>query len=64
MTPKELRAKREAIGREIKKLNAKIEHLRLDRKHLELECAHPRGYTYSDYGGGSNYCCPDCGMDR
>ena len=63
MTPKEIRAKHKEIDREIQKLTAKIAHLRLDWKHLELECEHPRAFHYSDYGGGSNYCCPDCGMD-
>ena len=67
MTAKAIRTRRKELEREIRaakmEFEKKVAPLKVELEHLERVCTHPRGYTYGDYGGGTNFCCPTCGLD-
>lgn len=68
MTRREIKSRSKELYRELDILRAK--HRREEKailgqlEELQATCQHPKGYSYTDYGGFSNYTCPDCGYDH
>jgi len=49
------------IDAQIKTKRAELDALHAFRKAMQSMCSHPRKYYKSDYGGGGDHYCPDCG---
>jgi len=56
----EIRKRRKEIEDEISEIKKSLELARLEMKHLQSQCKHPKLRKYSAMGETGNYC-PDCG---
>jgi len=64
MTREEVKAARKEIDLEARKHKAAGRMIAAKYRALEDMCDHPKAKTWQDYGGGTNWSCPDCGADR